>query len=163
MKKYQNNVVDSAGNPVSGATVQVNNYPHTGAATIYSANDSTLNDLVFAAFAKETGIQVEPVAAGSGVLVRRLQSEKARPQGDITIEAREVAGAGDIQIKTLPCRVESMVKMHDVAVLKQAFTAGSQAGASGTPEPADSVTQVVAPTGSGLPANAQAPKTSSEG
>jgi iron(III) transport system substrate-binding protein len=50
---------------------------------VYSANDSTLNDLVFAAFAKETGIQVEPVAAGSGVLMRRLQSEKARPQGDI--------------------------------------------------------------------------------
>jgi iron(III) transport system substrate-binding protein len=50
---------------------------------VYSANDSTLNDLVFAAFAKETGVTVEPVAAGSGVLVRRLQSEKARPQGDI--------------------------------------------------------------------------------
>ena len=50
---------------------------------VYSANDSTLNDLVFAAFAKETGITVEPVAAGSGVLVRRLQSENARPQGDI--------------------------------------------------------------------------------
>ena len=45
---------------------------------VYSANDSTLNDLVFAAFAKETGIQVEPVAAGSGVLVRRLQAEKQR-------------------------------------------------------------------------------------
>jgi iron(III) transport system substrate-binding protein len=50
---------------------------------VYSANDSTLNDLVFAAFTKETGIQVDPVAAGSGVLMRRLQSEKARPQGDI--------------------------------------------------------------------------------
>ncbi len=50
---------------------------------VYSANDSTLNDLVFGAFTKETGIQVDPVAAGSGVLVRRLQSEKARPQGDI--------------------------------------------------------------------------------
>lgn len=42
----------------------------------------------------------------------------ARPQGDITIEVREVAGAGDIQIKTLPCRVESVEKIHDVAVLK---------------------------------------------
>jgi iron(III) transport system substrate-binding protein len=50
---------------------------------VYSANDSTLNDLVFTAFSKETGIQVDPVAAGSGVLVRRLQSEKARPQADI--------------------------------------------------------------------------------
>jgi iron(III) transport system substrate-binding protein len=50
---------------------------------VYSANDTTLNDLVFGAFAKETGIQVEPVAAGSGVLMRRLQAEKERPQADI--------------------------------------------------------------------------------
>jgi iron(III) transport system substrate-binding protein len=38
---------------------------------------------VFNAFAKETGIQVEPVTAGSGVIVRRIQAEKARPLGDI--------------------------------------------------------------------------------
>jgi iron(III) transport system substrate-binding protein len=50
---------------------------------VYTSNDSTLNDLVFAAFAKETGIEVEPVAAGSGVVMRRLQAEKARPLGDI--------------------------------------------------------------------------------
>src|SRR5262247_4755327 len=50
---------------------------------IYTANDSTLNDLVFAAFKTETGIEVEPVAAGSGVVMRRLQAEKARPLGDI--------------------------------------------------------------------------------
>src|SRR5262249_62381963 len=39
--------------------------------------------LVFGAFRSETGIEVEPVAAGSGVLMRRLQAEKARPLGDI--------------------------------------------------------------------------------
>ena len=50
---------------------------------VYSTNDSTLNDLVFGAFSKETGIAVEPVAAGSGVVVRRLQAEKDRPLGDI--------------------------------------------------------------------------------
>src|SRR6185437_10877028 len=50
---------------------------------VYTANESTLNDLVFSSFKKETGIEVEPVAAGSGVLVRRLQAEKARPLGDI--------------------------------------------------------------------------------
>ena len=50
---------------------------------IYTSNDSTLNDLVFPAFKAETGIEVEPVAAGSGVVVRRLQAEKARPLGDI--------------------------------------------------------------------------------
>lgn len=41
----------------------------------------------------------------------------AKPVGDITIEARET-GAGDIQIKTLPCRVEKLEKTHDVAILK---------------------------------------------
>ena len=50
---------------------------------VYTSNDSTLNELVFAAFKAETGIEVEPVAAGSGVVMRRLQAEKARPLGDI--------------------------------------------------------------------------------
>ena len=50
---------------------------------IYSANDSTLNELVFAAFTKETGVQVEPISTGSGVLMKRIQAEKERPQGDI--------------------------------------------------------------------------------
>ncbi|MFI5012441.1 MAG: extracellular solute-binding protein [Hyphomicrobiales bacterium] len=50
---------------------------------IYSANDSTLNDLVFKAFTKETGIQVDSVSTGSGVLMKRIQAEKDNPQGDI--------------------------------------------------------------------------------
>src|SRR5882672_11424560 len=50
---------------------------------VYTSNDSTLNDLVFGAFRTENGIEVEPVAAGSGVVMRRLQAEKARPLGDI--------------------------------------------------------------------------------
>ena len=50
---------------------------------VYTSNESTLNELVFAAFTKETGIEVEPVAAGSGVVIRRLQAEKERPLGDI--------------------------------------------------------------------------------
>ena len=50
---------------------------------IYSANDSTLNDLVFDAFTKETGIKVESISTGSGVLMKRIQAEKDNPQGDI--------------------------------------------------------------------------------
>jgi iron(III) transport system substrate-binding protein len=50
---------------------------------VYTSNESTLNDLVFGAFTKETGITVEPVSAGSGVVMRRLQAEKARPLADI--------------------------------------------------------------------------------
>ena len=50
---------------------------------VYTSNESTLNNLVFDAFTKETGIVVEPVSAGSGVVVRRMQAEKDRPLGDI--------------------------------------------------------------------------------
>jgi CDP-4-dehydro-6-deoxyglucose reductase len=42
----------------------------------------------------------------------------AHAEGDVTIEANELSSAGQVQIKTLPCRVESIEKMHDVAVLR---------------------------------------------
>jgi iron(III) transport system substrate-binding protein len=54
-----------------------------GKVVVYTANDSNLNRFVFEAFAKETGIDVEPVEAGSGVLFRRLVSEREHPLGDI--------------------------------------------------------------------------------
>ena len=50
---------------------------------VYSANDSNLDRFVFDAFTKETGIAVEEVTAGSGVLFRRISSEKDKPLGDI--------------------------------------------------------------------------------
>jgi iron(III) transport system substrate-binding protein len=50
---------------------------------VYSANEATLDGLVFEAFEKETGIAVRPVTAGSGVLMKRIAAEKDRPQGDI--------------------------------------------------------------------------------
>jgi len=50
---------------------------------VYSSNDDTLHKLAFAAFTKETGIAVEPVSAGSGVVIKRIQTEKDRPGGDI--------------------------------------------------------------------------------
>ena len=43
----------------------------------------------------------------------------ARPQSDLVIEAREVQGAGDIAIRKVPCRVNSINKPStDVAILK---------------------------------------------
>ena len=43
----------------------------------------------------------------------------AQPKGDLVIEVREVRRAGDIQIKRLPCRVESIEKpAPDVAIVK---------------------------------------------
>ncbi len=50
---------------------------------VYSSNDETLHKLAFAAFTQETGIVVEPISAGSGVVMKRIQTEKDRPGGDI--------------------------------------------------------------------------------
>jgi len=50
---------------------------------VYTSNDSNLNRFVFDAFNKETGIEIEQVEAGSGVIFRRIQSERERPLGDI--------------------------------------------------------------------------------
>jgi iron(III) transport system substrate-binding protein len=54
-----------------------------GKLVVYTANDSNLNRFVFEAFTRETGIEVEPVEAGSGVVFRRIASERERPLGDI--------------------------------------------------------------------------------
>src|SRR5690349_19696881 len=50
---------------------------------IYSANDATLNKLVATEFTKETGVPADVVSAGSGVVMKRVETEKDRPQGDI--------------------------------------------------------------------------------
>jgi iron(III) transport system substrate-binding protein len=50
---------------------------------VYSANDSNLDRFVFDGFTKKTGIAVEEITAGSGVLFRRIASEKDKPLGDI--------------------------------------------------------------------------------
>jgi iron(III) transport system substrate-binding protein len=52
---------------------------------VYTANESNLNHFMFEAFTKETGIEVEPVEAGSGVLFRRIASERQHPLGDAVI------------------------------------------------------------------------------
>jgi len=54
-----------------------------GKLVVYTANDSNLNRFVFEAFTRETKIEVEPVEAGSGVVFRRISSERERPLGDI--------------------------------------------------------------------------------
>ena len=50
---------------------------------VYSSNESNLHNLVFPVFEKETGMGVQAVTAGSGVITKRLAAEKERPQGDV--------------------------------------------------------------------------------
>ncbi|VCU69085.1 CDP-6-deoxy-L-threo-D-glycero-4-hexulose-3-dehydrase reductase [Pigmentiphaga humi] len=51
----------------------------------------------------------------------------ARPQTDLTIEAREVAGIGDIPIRKMPCRVQSITEAApDVRILRLQLPATEQ-------------------------------------
>lgn len=50
---------------------------------LYSANDDTVNKMVAAGFEKATGITLDVVSTGSGVLFRRIASEAGRPQADV--------------------------------------------------------------------------------
>ena len=50
---------------------------------LYTSNEATLNKLIAAEFEKASGIAVDVVSAGSGVVIKRVQTEKDRPQGDL--------------------------------------------------------------------------------
>jgi iron(III) transport system substrate-binding protein len=54
-----------------------------GKLVIYSSNDATLNRFAAEGFTRETGIQVDLIEAGSGVITRRMASERERPLGDV--------------------------------------------------------------------------------
>jgi iron(III) transport system substrate-binding protein len=69
---------------IAAATLASTNAVHAqNKVVVYSANDANLNRFVFDGFTKETGITVEGIEAGSGVLFRRIASEHERPLGDI--------------------------------------------------------------------------------
>lgn len=42
----------------------------------------------------------------------------AHAHGEVTIEVNELSAEGELPVKTLPCRVERIEKIHDVAILR---------------------------------------------
>ena len=54
---------------------------------VYTARSEALNNAVIPEFEKDTGIKVEVVVAGTGELLKRAQSEKDNPLGDIFLVA----------------------------------------------------------------------------
>ena len=50
---------------------------------VYTARSEALNNAVIPEFEKDTGIKVEVVVAGTGELLKRAESEKDNPMGDI--------------------------------------------------------------------------------
>lgn len=56
---------------------------------VYTARSETLNNAVIPDFEEETGIDVDIVVAGTGELLKRVESEKNNPQGDVLWAADE--------------------------------------------------------------------------
>lgn len=56
---------------------------------VYTARSEQLNNAVIPEFEKATGIKVEVVVAGTGEVLKRVESEKDNPQGDILWAADE--------------------------------------------------------------------------
>ena len=68
---------------IAGASMAQPAFAADTSLVVYSANDTDVNNFVFGMFQKETGITVQPVTAGSGVLLKRMAAEKDRPLGDV--------------------------------------------------------------------------------
>src|SRR5262245_31561444 len=77
---------------------------------IYSSNDATLDKLVATEFTKATGVQADVISAGSGVVIKRVETEKDRPQGDI------VWGVSRSLLQTNVQYFDSYVSQHKEAV-----------------------------------------------
>ena len=77
---------------------------------IYSSNDATLNKLVATEFTKATGVQADVISAGSGVVIKRVETEKDRPQGDI------VWGISRSLLQTNAQYFDSYVSQHKNAI-----------------------------------------------
>lgn len=56
---------------------------------VYTARSESLNNAVIPEFEKTTGIKVEVVVAGTGEVLKRVESESANPQGDVLWAADE--------------------------------------------------------------------------
>jgi iron(III) transport system substrate-binding protein len=77
---------------------------------IYTSNDATLNKLVATEFTKATGVQADVVSAGSGVVIKRVETEKDRPQGDI------VWGISRSLLQTNAQYFDSYASQHKAAI-----------------------------------------------
>lgn len=56
-----------------------------GKVVVYSSNQAAQNEMMAAAFEKDTGIKCEMVRAGSGVLLKRMKAEQGRSLGDVAL------------------------------------------------------------------------------
>lgn len=78
---------------------------------VYTARSEALNNAVIPEFEKDTGIKVEVVVAGTGELLKRAQSEKDNPLGDIFWVADQtmLASSSDLFMEYISTENDNML------------------------------------------------------
>ena len=61
---------------------------------IYSPNSEEIINTIIPMFEKETGIKVELISAGTGELIKRIETEKGNPNGDIMFGGSKAQALG---------------------------------------------------------------------
>ncbi|REJ26451.1 MAG: iron ABC transporter substrate-binding protein [Caldibacillus debilis] len=79
---------------------------------VYSPNSENMVNLLIPMFEQETGIKVELISAGTGELIKRLQSEKDNPYADILF------GGSKAQVLNYPDLFEKYVSKNDEYMLE---------------------------------------------
>ncbi len=79
---------------------------------VYSPNSEDIINLVIPAFEKETGIKVELISAGTGELIKRLESEKENPYADV------IFGIAETQFAQNPDLFQEYVSPNDEYLLE---------------------------------------------
>lgn len=79
---------------------------------VYTARSESLNNAVIPNFEKDTGIKVEMIVAGTGELLKRVESEKNNPMGDILWAADEtmLASKKDLFMEYISSEDENMIE-----------------------------------------------------
>ncbi len=81
---------------------------------VYSPNSEDIINLIIPMFEKETGINVELISAGTGELLKRIESEKANPYADVMF------GGSHSQFAQYPELFEEYVSPNDKYLVENA-------------------------------------------
>jgi len=89
LKSLTLTLVLATGLILSGCSQDNGSKKNENTLTIYTARSESLNNAVIPNFEKDTGIKVDIVVAGTGELIKRVESETNNPMGDILWAADE--------------------------------------------------------------------------
>ncbi|RSK28798.1 extracellular solute-binding protein [Bacillus sp. HMF5848] len=98
---------------LAGCSTQSNSDAKSDSLVVYSPNSEDLIATIIPLFEKETGIKVEVISAGTGELMKRIESEKNSPYADVMF-----GGTKSVHIENIDL-FEEYVSSNDKNLIKE--------------------------------------------